>query len=170
MRKDEFAKCIIHRKAIDRAAPHRDNELSRSTIHREPGSHEFRSRQQDLLRFALTSLLELEDAKDRPHADTSIEVAAAVDRVTDDGVSGALAFGEDDAVFLLFRDQETAFSRCAHGGDEEVVADDVEFLLVVTGRVGGTGEAGQVDEGGASNVVGYAFEGELEGVAEEAGL
>ena len=42
--------------------------------------------------------------------------------------------------------------------------------MVVSGCVGGAGEAGEVDEGRASDVVGYAFEGELEGVAEETGL
>ena len=39
--------------------------------------------------------------------------------------------------------------------------------MVVAGCVAGAGEAGEVDEGGAANVVGYGFEGELEGVAEE---
>lgn len=41
--------------------------------------------------------------------------------------------------------------------------------MVVAGCVGGAGQAGQVDERGAADVVGDGFEGELEGVAEEAG-
>lgn len=39
--------------------------------------------------------------------------------------------------------------------------------MVVACRVGATGEAGEVDEGGAADVVGDGLEGELEGVAEE---
>lgn len=40
--------------------------------------------------------------------------------------------------------------------------------MVVACDIGGAGEAGEVDEGGAADVVGDGFKGELEGVAEEA--
>jgi len=39
--------------------------------------------------------------------------------------------------------------------------------LVVARGVGTAGETGEVDERGASDVVGYGFEGELKGVAEK---
>ena len=39
--------------------------------------------------------------------------------------------------------------------------------MVVAGCVGGACETGEVDEGGAADVVGYGFEGELKGMAEE---
>jgi len=42
--------------------------------------------------------------------------------------------------------------------------------LVVACAVGGAGEAGEVDEGGAADVVGDGLEGELQGVAEQAVL
>ena len=71
-------------------------------------------------------------------------------------------------MFFFFADKQAAFAGGTHGGDEEVIADDVELFLVVTGRVGGAGEAGEIDEGGTADVVGYGFEGELEGMAEEA--
>ncbi len=77
-------------------------------------------------------------------------------------------FWEVDSFLLFFRDEDGAFSGRAHGGHEEVIADDVKFLLVVAGDVAGACEAGQVDQGGSADVVGYRFEGKLEGVAEEA--
>ena len=77
--------------------------------------------------------------------------------------------GEEDGLLLFFGDEDGALARRAHGGDEEVVADDIELFLVVAGDVGGAGEAGEVDEGGAADVVGDGLERELEGVAEESG-
>ena len=41
--------------------------------------------------------------------------------------------------------------------------------MVVASGVGGAGKAGKVDEGGAADVVGDRFEGELESMAKEAG-
>ncbi len=40
--------------------------------------------------------------------------------------------------------------------------------MLIAGGVGGASQACEVDEGGAADVVGYGFEGELEGMAEEA--
>jgi hypothetical protein len=40
--------------------------------------------------------------------------------------------------------------------------------LFVASDVGGAGKAGQIDEGGAADVVGNGLEGELQSVAEEA--
>ena len=68
----------------------------------------------------------------------------------------------------LLRDEQGTLARGAHGLDEEVVGDDIELLLVITSNVGGAGKTGQVDEGGAADIVGNRLEGELEGVAEEA--
>ena len=169
MGKDKLPQRVIHRKPIHAPALHRNHQLCRRPVHREARRHEFGARQQEFRRLALGSLLQLEDAKDGPDANARVEVAATVDGVADDGVTGGRVFGEDEAVLFFFRDEEPAFAGRAHGGDEEVVADYVELFLIVAGCVGGSSEAGEVDEGGAADVVGYGFEGELEGVAEEAG-
>lgn len=169
VRQYELAEGIIHREAINTAAAHRDDELGRSAVHREPRGDELGAGDQEVLFRPLGALGQLEDAEDGADGDAGVEVGGAVDRVADHGVPGVGRVGEDDGFFFLFGDEDAAFAGCAHRADEEVVADDVELLLVVAGGVGGAGEAGQVDEGGAADVVGDGFEGELEGVAEEAG-
>ena len=169
MREDKLPQRIVHRKAVDGAALHRNHQLRRRAVHGEARGDELAARQQHVRGLALGSLLQLEDAEDGADADAGVEVAAAVDGVADYGVASVGVLVEDEAVLFFFADQQPAFARGAHGGDEEVVANHVELLLVVARRVGGAGEAGEVDEGGASDVVGDGFEGELEGVAEEAG-
>ena len=72
-----------------------------------------------------------------------------------------------DAMFFFFRDKKAAFPGRAHGRDKEIVANHVEFLLVIACCVGATGQAGEVYERCTSDIVCYGFEGELEGVAEE---
>lgn len=163
----ELAECIVHGEAVDRSILHRQDQLGGSAIHCETARDEFGAGQEDLLLDALRVLGEAEDTEDGSDADASVEVAAAVNGVADDGVSRPGAFVENDAFVLLFRDEETAFPTRAHGSDEEVVADDVEFLLVIPGCIGGAGKTGEVDEGGAADVVGYGFEGKLESVTEE---
>jgi len=110
----------------------------------------------------------LKNAEDGAHRHAGVQVRAAVDRVAHHGVPGVRRVREDDGFFFFFGDEDAAFARGAHRADEEVVADDVELLLLVAGGVGGAGEAGEVDERCAADVVGDGFEGELEGVAKEA--
>lgn len=170
MGQDELAQCIVHGESVDAASFHRNHELGTGAIHGEAGSHELCSRQQQLLLLALTSLGQLEDAEDGPDTDSRVQIARAVDRVADNGVPGFGRVVENDAVLLFFRHEQFAFAGGAHRADEEVVADDVELFLVIACRVGGARQAGEVDECGSSDVVGYRFEGELEGVAEESRL
>lgn len=79
-----------------------------------------------------------------------------------------LVLWEEDGFLLLLGDENCDLSTGAHGRNEQIVADHIELLLIISGDVGGTGETGEVDEGGAADVVGDGFEGKLEGVAEEA--
>ncbi len=167
MRQDEFAQGVIHGEAIDAATLHREHQLGAGTVHCEAARDEFGAGEEDLFFLALGAFGKAEDAEDGAHADTGVEIAAAVYGVTDHGVSGGRVLIEDDTLLLFFRDEEATFARGAHGGDEEVVADDIKFLLVVACGVGGAGEAGEVYECGTADVVGDGFEGELEGVAEE---
>jgi len=168
MGEDELAEGVIHREAVDAAAAHGDDELGAGAVHGEARGDELGAGDEEVFFRALCALGQLEDAEDGADGDAGVEVGGAVDGVADDGVAGVRRVREDDGFFFLFGDEDAAFARGAHGADEEVVPDDVELLLVVAGDVGGAGEAGQVDERGASDVVGYGFEGELEGVAEEA--
>ena len=109
------------------------------------------------------------DAEDGADGHTGVEVGGAVNGIACYGVSGALVLGEVDGFFFFFGDENGAFSGGSHGGDENVIADYVEFLLVVAGDIAGASETSEVDEGGTSDVVGYRFEGELEGMAQESG-
>lgn len=71
---------------------------------------------------------------------------------------------------LLFLGNETSTSSGAlHGCNEQVISDNVEFLLVISSCIGGASEAGKIDQGCSSDVVGYGLEGELQGLAEEPG-
>jgi hypothetical protein len=68
---------------------------------------------------------------------------------------------EDDGLFLLFRDHHSALSGALHGGNEDVVSDYVELLLIITSCVRGPCKTCKIDQGGTANVVSYGLEGEL---------
>lgn len=144
MRQDEFAERVFHGEAVYGTAAHGDDELSGSAVHGEPGGDELCAIAQDVLcRHRLSSAQNLvgqtENAEDGADRNTSVEVRGAVDGVADDGVAGIRVLVEDDCFLFFFGDEETHFAGAAHGGDEDVVADYVEFLLVVAGCVGGAG-------------------------------
>ena len=165
VRQDELAQRVVHREAVHAAAPHRDYQLRRCAVHRESRGHEFCAWEKHVFGPALRVGGQLEDAEDGANADAGVQVARAVDGIAHNGIPRPRGV-EDDAVFFLFGDEQPAFARGAHGGNEEVVADNIEFLLVVACGVRAAGKASKVDERGASDVVGDGFEGELEGVAE----
>ncbi len=170
MRKYEFAEGVVHGEAVDGAAAHGDDELGAGAVHGEAAGYQLAACHEQFFLFALAALFQLEDAEDCAHAHTGIEVATAIDWIADYCVPRLGVFVKNQTFLFLFAHEQTALPRSPHGGHEEVVADDIKFLLVVAGGVGGAGEAGEVDEGGAADVVGYGFEGELEGVAEETGM
>ena len=165
---DELAEAVVEGEAVDGAALHGDDELGGGAVHGEAGGEQLGPGLEDVLLGARAAVGELVDAEDGADAHTGVQVGGAVDGVAGDGVAGARGVLEVDDVLLLLGDEQGALARGAHGLDEEVIGDDVELLLVVAGGVGGAGQAGEVDEGGAADVVGDLLEGELQGVAEEA--
>jgi len=132
-----------------------------------PSSNQFGARHQQVLglRFACHPLWQLHDSKDRAHADACVKVARAINRITSNYISRTGTLVEVYDLLFLFRNECSAASRSSHGRDEQIVSDHVEFLLVITGGVGGAGQTGQVDQRGSTDVVGDGLEGELEGVA-----
>jgi hypothetical protein len=110
------------------------------------------------------------DPKNRANRYSSVQIRRSIDGVTCHSIPRTLVLRKVNRFFLLLGNENGAFAGAAHGRYEEVVSDDIEFLLVVACCVGGASEAGEVYEGSAADVVGYGFEGELEGVAEESGF
>lgn len=169
---DELAQRVLEGEAVDAAAAHGDDQLRRGAVHGEARGDKRSTRVQQLLRadglaLAQDFVGELEDAEDGADGDAGVEVGRAVDGVADDGVAGVGVLVEDDHLFFFLGDEDAALAGAAHRGDEDVIADHVELLLVVARCVGGAGQAGQVDEGGTADIVGDGLEGELEGMAEE---
>lgn len=170
---DELAEGVVEREAVDGAALHGDDELRRGAVHGEAGGEELRPRPQDVLLGAARALGQLVHAEDGAHGHAGVEVRAAVDGVAGHGVARATpatlgpGLVEEDDVLLLLGHEQRALARRPHRRDEQVVADDVQLLLVVARRVGLAREAGQVDERRAPDVVRDRLEGELERVAEE---
>jgi len=169
---DELAQRVLEGEAVDATAAHGDDQLGGGTVHGETGGNEAGTGVEEVLGadvLAGTQELvgQLEDTEDGADGNTGVQVGGAVNGVADHGVSGVGVLVELDRVLFLFGDHDAALARAPHGGDEDVIADDVELLLVVTGGVGGTGEAGQVNQGGTTDVVGDGLERELESMAQE---
>lgn len=164
---DELAQAVVEGEAVDAAALHGDDQLGGGAVHGEAGGDQLSAGLEDVGLGALGALGQLVDGEDGADGDTSVEVGGAVDGVAGDGVAGLAALLEVDDVLLLLGHQQRALAARPHGLDEEVVGDHIEFLLLVTGRVGGAGQASEVDECCATDVVGDRLEGELKCVAEE---
>lgn len=167
MGQDELANAVVEGETVDGAALHGDDELGRGTVHGETGSQQLSTGLQDVLLGALGSGGELVDTENGTDRDTGVEVRRTVNGIASDGVVSVLGVAEEDDILLLFGNQQGALSRGAHGLNEEVIGDDIELLLFVTGGVGGTGQTSEVDQGSTADVVGDGLEGVLEGVAEE---
>lgn len=173
MSENELSEGVIHGEAVDGSALHGDDQLCGRTVHGESCGHQLGSWLAEILccyssvagHDLIIQLVNSEDGSDR---DASVEVGGSINWVASNGVTGVLVLWEEDGFLLFLGDEDGDLSTGAHGGDEEIVADDIELLLVVTGYVGGSGETGKVDEGSAADVIGDGFEGELECVAEEA--
>jgi len=75
----------------------------------------------------------------------------AIDRITYDGVA-ALALDDDDVVLFL-TDDDTDLSRILHGVQEDLVAEDIELLLVVASGIGCPCQAKEVDQRRPPDVV-----------------
>lgn len=79
------------------------------------------------------------DGEDGADGDAGVEVGGAVNGIAGDSVAGAVGAVKVDDVLFFFGDEDGAFAGGAHGLDEEVIGDDVEFLLLVACGVGGAG-------------------------------
>lgn len=129
-----------------------------------PGSHQLGTRHEKIFCARLLphhALRQFQDSKDSAHTHSRIQIAAPIDGIACHHIPCVRVFVEVYDFFLFFRDEGSAAARALHRGNEEVIADDVELLLVVSGGVGGAGKAGQVDEGCAADVVGDRLEGKL---------
>merc|ERR1712087_431175 len=98
---------------------------------------------------------------------TCVQVAATVDRIADNSIPRVGVLVEDDRLFHLFRYKHAHTARRLHGGDEDVIANDVQLLLVVTSGVGRASKTAQVDQGSSPDVVCDRLERELEGMAQQ---
>lgn len=75
-------------------------------------------------------------------------------------------FWEENSFLFFLRHEHSTLAGGSHSSDEQVIPNNIELLLIISGGVVGTRETGEVDERGTTDVVGYRLEGELEGVAE----
>lgn len=166
--KNELADALVEGETVDGAALHGDDQLGRGAVHGEARSDELGAGLEDVLLAARAVLGQLVDGKDGADRHAGVQVGGAVDGVAGDGVARVLGVLEVDDFFLFLGNEKRALARRPHGLDEEVVGDHVQLLLLVARRVGGTGQARQVYQRGAADVVGDGLEGELEGMAEEA--
>lgn len=139
MRQDELADAVVEREAIDSASFHGHDELSRGTVHGEAGSNKLGTGHEDILLGTLGALRELVDGEDGANGDTSVQVGRTINRIASDGVASTGGILEEDDIFLLLRNKQSALAGVAHGSDEEVVGKDIKLLLLVTSGVGGTG-------------------------------
>ncbi|KAI6804435.1 fructose-1,6-bisphosphatase [Hortaea werneckii] len=149
---DELAQGVVHREAVDRAALHGHDQLGRGAVHGETGGNQIGARVEQVLLGALCALCKLEDTEDCADRDTCVQVAATVDRIADNSIPRVGVLVEDDRLFHLFRHKHTYTARRLHGRDEDVIADDVQLLLVVTSGVGRAGKTAQVDQGSSPDV------------------
>ena len=90
------------------------------------------------------------DAEDGPDGDPAVDVRGPVQRVEHDDVA-ARGARDDDRRGALLRDHRRDLPRAAKAGDEDVVGQDVQLLLVLPLDVlGPAGEAEDAGEAGLS--------------------
>ena len=71
------------------------------------------------------------DAKDGADVHTSVDVAAAVQRVKDDAVLALISVLDDDGILQLLRDEYGALAGRTEGVNHDVVREHVELLLLL---------------------------------------
>lgn len=101
MRQDELANAVVECEAVDGAALHGHDELSRGAVHGETGSDELGAGHEDVLLGSLGALGKLVDGENGTNGDTGVQVGRTVNRIASDGVAGTGSILEDDDVFLL---------------------------------------------------------------------
>lgn len=137
---DEFTQGVLHGEAIDTAVAHGDHQLCGGTVHGEARGNHLRAGAKEVLSSDLVVGTEdligkLEDSEDGTNRNASVKVGGTVNRVADHGIAGIGVLVEDDSLFLLLGNKDTALAGALHGGNEYVIADDVKLLLIVASRV-----------------------------------
>ena len=64
----------------------------------------------------------------------------------------ALAVTNDDSLINLLADHDTTFPTSPQGVDHDIITQNIEFLLVFTLDVGGTGQSDKIDKSGFTDV------------------
>lgn len=136
------------------------------TVHGVAGGHHLVAGAQHVLDGARGARLELVHAEDRSDGHPGVQVRRPVDRVAADGVVARVAL-EDDQVLLLLAHQHLHVPGALHRVDEDLVADHVQLLLVVPGRVGLPVETNQVHQLRSSDCVRDELERILQRVEQE---
>jgi hypothetical protein len=88
-----------------------------------------------------------------------------IDGITDDGVAGAFDLDEDH-VILLLADNDADLAAILHCVQEDLVAEDVELLLIIAGGIGRSGKTEEVDQRCAADVVGNELARQLQPAGE----
>lgn len=168
---DELTQRVLHGEAVDTTVAHGDHQLCGGTVHGEAGGHHLRAGAEKVLGSDLVVgtkdlIGKLEDSEDGTNRNASVKVGGTVNRVADHGIAGVGVLVEDNGLLLFLGNKDTALAGALHGGDKNIIADDVKLLLIIASRVRGTSQTGQVNQGSATNVVGNRLECELKSVAE----
>jgi hypothetical protein len=74
--------------------------------------------------------------EDGPDVDTSVYIAATVQRIEDDAVFPLVLILDDDSFLVFFRDEHRGLSGGAEGVDHDVIGEDVKFLLFLALDIG----------------------------------
>jgi hypothetical protein len=72
------------------------------------------------------------DPKDGSDIDTSIDIAATIQRIEDNAVLSLVPVFDNDSVIEFFRDEHGRLARRAQGVDHDVIRQDVELFLLFT--------------------------------------
>jgi hypothetical protein len=136
--KDKLSQRVIQSEAVDVASLHGQYQLCRGTIHGKTARHQLRAGETDLFRLPLGVLGQTENTKDGSNRYTSVEVAGTVDGIANNGVFSVA--GEDNRFLFFLRNQDFYLAGTPHDVDEDLVADHIQLLLVVTSDVGGAGK------------------------------
>src|SRR5262245_33228651 len=79
-----------------------------------------------------------QNGKSRPHADVRVDVGPAVEWIEDDGIlRGLRPVGQRDWVFVFLRRQDSKAVPHAEASNQNVVGEDIQFLLNFALDVGG---------------------------------
>jgi hypothetical protein len=88
-------------------------------------------------------------------------VVYTIDGIACNSISSPFGFDDNHILFLL-TDDDCNLATILHSVKEDLVSEDIEFLLVIAGCIGSSREAEQVDQCRPTNVVSNEFTRQLE--------